>query len=424
MKKYAVIFCLAVFCISLSGINSFGQSNRGGQKNTKKANKRKPEKPKEKPTFANKAEDEVVETLETDDEIISIDTNLVTIPVRVLDRDGRFVSGLKKEDFKVFEDKQLQEVEYFSNEQNPFTVALVLDMSYSSTFKIDEIQQAALQFVTELRPADKVMVLSFDQDLHILCEPTNNRKIINSAIVRTRISTGTSLYEAVDFVINKRFNKIKGRKAIVLFTDGVDTTSRTSNDRRNLRDASEFDALIYPIHYDTFADVQAIESGKVRINDPNSLPPTTPPIGGGGIPTSGSTSRLPIPLPTGTIGGRRTQTRTDPRDPNGRTQTSRIPTGSGTTREEYKRAEEYLDEMALRTGGRVYEATSADTLTRAFSKIASELREFYSLGYYPSEDKKAGKRRRIKVKVNRKKVAVKARSSYIVKRKPEKKSSK
>lgn len=409
--------------MSLLNFDAFAQSRHGDNKNVKKANQRTSEidekknsadneNPRQKPTFVNEEIEEINENAETDDDIISIDTNLVTIPVRVLDRDGRFISGLSKEDFKVFEDKTEQEIAYFSNEEKPFTVALVLDMSYSSTFKIDEIQQAALQFVTELRPADKVMVLSFDEEIHILCEPTSDRKIINSAIVKTQISTGTSLYEAVDFVINKRFNKIEGRKAIVLFTDGVDTTSRSSNDSKNLRDASEFDALIYPIHYDTFADVQAIENGQGTISQPNNLPQTTPPIGGGTIPTSGNKNPFPFPIPTGTVGGGRQTSGT---------QVSRIPSSSGTTREEYKRAEEYLDDMALRTGGRVYEAVGAGGLTKAFSKIASELREFYSLGYYPNEDAEAGKRRAIKVRVNREKVAVKARSSYIVKKKAEKK---
>ena len=406
MKKNAITLCLAIICLSLLNLNGLAQSRRGGNKDLKKSNKRKPEPPKTKPTFVNDKSKDTIETFETDDDIISVDTTLVTIPVRVLDRNGRFISGLKQEDFKVFEDKNEEEIAYFSNEQKPFTVALVLDMSYSSTFKIDEIQQAALQFINQLRPEDNVMVLSFDEELHVLSEPTNDRKALRSAIVKTQISTGTSLYEAVDFVINKRFNKIEGRKAVVLFTDGVDTTSATSDDRRNLRDASELDALIYPIRYDTFADVQAIERGKIRVNDPNSPSQTTPPIGGGSIPTGKKKSPLPFPIPNVSIGGS--------------SQSVGIPTGGGTTLKEYKKAAEYLDEMAVRTGGRVYEAKGTGGLNRAFSKIASELREFYSLGYYPSDEKKAGKRRKIKVKVNLKKVAVKARSSYIVKSKKNK----
>mgnify|MGYP000701732416 CR=1 FL=1 len=371
--------------------------------NNKKANKR-PQETKKKPEFVN---DVIDESIETDDEILNVDTDLVTVPVRVLDRQGRFLSGLEKKDFNIFEDKLPQEITYFSNEQKPFTVALVLDMSYSSVFKINEIQQAALTFVSELRPQDKVMVVSFDEYLHILCEATSDRKTIEQAIIKTQIASGTSLYQAVDFVINQRLSKVNGRKAIVLFTDGVDTTSKESNDLKNLRDAYELDSLIYPISYDTYADVQAIQSGKVIIQDPQAKTTTT--ANGGRIPTGTNRTKspLPFPLPTGTVGTGRAPRRSIP--------------GSGTSKEEYVRAEKYLDQMAKRTGGRVYEANNPATLTRAFSKIASELREFYSLGYYPSEEKAAGKRRRIKVKVNKPKVAVKARDSYVVRKKKAKK---
>lgn len=393
MKTYAFLLCFVFFCAS----SLFAQSNSNSGNADKKVNKR-PAKTQQTDSSKKPPKPKFVgDSIESDGDVIKIDTDLVTLPVRVLDRDGRFVAGLKKGDFKVFEDKVEQEVAYFSNEQKPFTVALVLDMSYSSTFKIDEIQQAALTFVTELRSDDKVMVMSFDAEFHILCEPTNDRKIIEQAIIRTRIGSGTSLYDSVDFLINERFRKISGRKAIVLFTDGVDTTSEKSHDRDNLRDALELESLIYPIRYDTYADVRRIEDGKVIISDPKIK--TTPPIGGGGIPTGDVNNPLPIPLPTVKIGRGRP--------------TRQIPGRSGTTREEYDLAEKYLDEMALRTGGRVYQANNIGLLKRAFSRIASELREFYSLGYYPKAAKRVGKKRRIKVKVNRKKVAVRTRSSYV-----------
>ncbi|HUF02724.1 MAG TPA: VWA domain-containing protein [Aridibacter sp.] len=390
MNRFHAIL-VPVLLLSLFAATA-AQSGKDTSAGAKKANKR-PAAGRPEPTPPPLPDD----AIETDD-IITVDTNLVTVPVRVLDKQGRFVGGLTQKDFKVFEESVEQEIAYFSNEQQPFTVALVLDMSYSSTFKIDEIQQAALAFVTELRPNDKVMVLSFDEELHILCEPTSDRKTINDAIIRTRVSSGTSLYDAVSFVINQRFNKIEGRKAIVLFTDGVDTTSQTAMDRDNLREASELDALIYPISYDTFADVQAIESGRVMLPDEQDKTIVTPPIGGGNIPTTGTKNPLPFPLPTGTIGSGRP---------------SRIPSGQGTTRKEYERAAAYLERMALLTGGRVYEANSPENLSRAFSKIASELREFYSLGFYPAEAE-PGRIRKLKVKVAKPGVAVRARDSYVV----------
>ena len=376
---------------------SFAQSSNTDIGPVKKANKRVP---KPTPTPLPPPDVGEGEIVESDDEL-SVDTNLVTIPVKVIDRQGRFVSGLKQEDFVVQEDKKDQEIAYFSNEQLPFTVALVLDMSYSTVFKIDEIQQAALQFVTELRPQDRVMVVAFTGEIEVLAENTGDRKKINNAILRTRIGTsGTSVYEAVDFVLNQRFDTVSGRKAVVLFTDGVDTTSKKVTDRDNLRDTLESEALIYPIRYDTFADVQAIQQGKVVVADPTA-PRTTPPAGGGTIP--GSRSPLPFPLPSGGIGGTGRTTRSLP--------------GDGTSAEDYKRASDYLEEMALRTGGRIYDAQTNRSLASAFSKIASELREFYSLGYYPEDDSNTSRRRRVKVRVSMKKVSVRSRDSYVLKAK-------
>ena len=318
-------------------------------------------------------------------DIQSVDTRLVTIPVRIIDRKNRFVGGLQQASFKVFEDNIEQEIAYFTNEAQPFTVALVLDMSYSTTFKISEIQSAAISFIDQLRPHDKVMVISFDEDVHMLCEATSDRGTIYRAIRSTRIATGTSLYDAVAMTMNDRMRRIQGRKAIVLFTDGVDTTSRRSHDLENLRDAMELDALIYPIRYDTFADVQSMKN-KTIIDMPGSKPKTGP----GGTP-----------YPTSIPGTPSVRTASD----------------KGTTAAEYKAAEDYLNQLADRTSGRLYLASTLGNLNSAFSRIASELREYYSIGYYPATEGAPGKIRRLKVKVDQPNVAVRARASYVVPKK-------
>lgn len=327
-------------------------------------------------------------TASEDPDIVKVDTKVVTVPVRVIDRKGRFVGGLTKDDFKVFEDGAEQEITYFSSEQEPFTVALLLDMSYSTKFQIADIQSAAISFVDQLGPKDKVMVVSFDQNVHMLCEATNDRGQIYRAIRSTRIATGTSLYEAVDLTMNERLKRIKGRKAIILFTDGVDTTSTRSNDLENLDDARELDALIYPIRYDTYQDVQQMKDKPMIINNPT--------IGTGPLPGKSS-----IPIPTVPTAGRGSE--------------------AGTSIEDYRRAEEYLNQLALRTGGQIYLADSFGNLNSAFAKIASELREYYSLGFYPNDSTEPGKLRKLKVRVDKQDVAVKARDSYVVS-KPAKRS--
>lgn len=324
-------------------------------------------------------------TSDGDDEdgVIRVTTQLVAVPVRVMDRKGRFIGGLEKENFRIFENGTEQEVAVFSNEHQPFTVALVLDMSYSAKFKIADIQSAAIAFIDQLRPQDRVLVVAFDGDVQVLCEATGDRKIIYRAIRSTKIGTGTSLYEAIDLVINDRLRRIDGRKAMILFSDGVDTTSRRSNDLQNLHDAMELDSLIYTIKYDTFADVQSMKNGAVV--------PGPPKIS---IPTS---QRPGNPLPD-LLAGMAT------------------PSSQGTTAEEYAKAAEYLDQLALRTGGRQYDATSVGNLAEAYSKIASELREFYTVGFYPTEERTAGKSTNIKVKVDKEGVVVRSREGFTYQR--------
>ena len=379
MKK-AIISLLLL--LATANLISFAAQSRPPAKGTpEKANKRPPQIQENKPDP--KPEETPSETPPplTDDEIISVNTNLVTVPVKVSDRSGRLIAGLKKEDFKVFEDDVEQEITYFSNEEQPFTVALVLDMSYSSKFKISEIQAAANAFINQLRPADRVMVISFDAEVHVLTEATNNREIIRSAIRQTQVATGTSLYEAIDLVVNQKLKKIEGRKAIVLFTDGVDTTSIRADAFKNISDVYEIDSLIYPIEYDTYSDVQRVKNNPSVIKSP--------------VP-SGTPSPFPFPIPS--IG---------------------TPSSKGTTAEEYRKADEYLTELADRTGGRLYRADTTYNLGAAFTNIAAELRQTYSLGFYPN-DEKTTKKRKLKVRVSQKGYVVRARDSYVV-NKPAKK---
>ncbi|MDQ2746401.1 MAG: VWA domain-containing protein [Acidobacteriota bacterium] len=394
MNKITTLFCLAIICLTADSV--LAQSRRGSTQtdSATKANKREPQ-PIASPTPAPEPSPEEIaapndgQPVVEDSDAIKIETELVAIPFKVTDRKGRFVVGLTKENFQVTEDNAEQEIAYFTNEEQPFTVALILDMSYSSKFKIAEIQSAALGFINQLRPNDKVMVVAFDEEIYVLCNPTNDREVLQRAIKGTKIGYGTSLYEAVNLVMNEKLAKIAGRKAIVLFTDGVDTTSRRASDFSNLSDALELDALIYPIEYDTYADVQALK------NKPVVVPPTSP------IPSQNK-SPFPFPIPNSGIGGIGT------------------PSGQGTSAEDYRRADEYLNQLADRTNARLYKADTTANLTLAFSNIAAELRQFYSLGYYPKDEAKIGKKRKIKVRVNQKDLVVRARDGYIVGKKGKK----
>lgn len=336
-----------------------------------------------------------------EDEVVRVNAALVTVPVSVLDRDGRFIGGLGKGDFRVFEDGVEQQVAYFAPVEQPFTVALVIDTSGSTRFKLEDIQEAALAFVDQLRPDDRVTVVSFDDDVRVLSEVTNDRRALRDAIRRTRPGQGTRLYDAVDLVIKRQLSGIKGRKAIVLFTDGVDTSSKQASYQSTLAEAEELDAMIYPIQYDT-SDYNVGGGGGGRWPGPNRYPRRRNPgwgdvvgiILGGGVTVGNGGGG------GGGGGGRR-------RGGGGGGG------GAGSSPADYGRAGEYLRRLAEQTGGRHHDAADLRYVGEAFTNIAEELRRQYSLGYYPSRQSQAAEQRQIKVRVRRPNLVVRARDSYV-----------
>jgi VWFA-related protein len=166
--------------------------------------------------------------------------------------------------------------------------------------------------------------------------------------------------------LRRRLNKIEGRKAIVLFTDGVDTASRGATFENTLGIAEESDSLVFPIYYNTFLANIGIGTGGVM-----STPPTL------GIPG----------------GGRAIEAMSA----------------------EYARGRTYLNELAAVTGGRVFRAESTPGgLNAAFEGIAEELSRQYNIGYFPKDEGQTGERKQIKVRVERPKLVVRSRDSYIV----------
>ena len=118
----------------------------------------------------------------SDADVVRVDTALVTVPVSVMDRQGRFVSDLKSEDFRIYEDGAEQEIAYFATVDEPFTVVLMLDTSSSVWKKLDRIKDAATAFVNQLRPTDRVMVVSFAHRMTIHCEPTSDKEQLRRTI--------------------------------------------------------------------------------------------------------------------------------------------------------------------------------------------------------------------------------------------------
>src|SRR4030095_12269501 len=97
------------------------------------------------------------------------------MPVTAMDRDGRYVPNLQKEDFRIWEDGVEQQVAFFASVDKPFSVVLMLDTSPSTHLRLEDIQDAAISFINQLRPDDKVMVMSFNNEIKVLSDLTTDR---------------------------------------------------------------------------------------------------------------------------------------------------------------------------------------------------------------------------------------------------------
>ncbi len=405
------------------------------------------------------------------EDTIRIDTNLVTIPVIVSDRSDIYVPDMRQGEFEIFEDGVRQEISFFATTKEPFHVVLMIDTSASTQEKLGSIQRAAKAFVDQLQAADKVKVIQFDDRVDDLCKFTNDRAELGRVIDGTRSGEGTKLYDAVTLGLN-HLRRIKGRKAIVLFTDGVDWHSDYSRFEQNTEAVEESEVIVYPIRYDTRPETEEmLRNQRETIGDtdlgiifggPNnrlprgSTPPTVPGSGGPPVTTGRGRNddpyRLPIPsiglpfprgrYPDGSPGGRypddrypddrnpgRTRLPGDPRmpgddrtgtggggfpPPSPRSRRGPSPADSiGTMLDGlYRTGDQYLQEMAAKSGGKLHRADTLRDLPAAFSRIADELRNQYSIGYYPSVQRKDGKFHKIQIKSTRQNVVVRSKPGY------------
>lgn len=194
-----------------------------------------------------------------DDEVISVETNLVSVPVSVLDKNGIFIQNLKQTDFKVFENGVEQEIEYFKSVDEPFTVVLMIDRSDSVAPVINDLKKAAIAFVDQLRPNDRAIGIAFDRKAYILNSKVRDRETLKTSIQNMTTGAGTHLYSTVEGIINRIFRGLPGRKALILFTDGQEAWSWDQPQgakpqqtyQTSIQAAEETGTQIYTIQFDS-----------------------------------------------------------------------------------------------------------------------------------------------------------------------------
>jgi Ca-activated chloride channel family protein len=308
---------------------------------------------------------------------------LINVTATVTDANGRFVPGLKAEDFSVFEDDKPMEVAQFSADRVPVSLGLLLDTSQSMAGeKFDAARSAIDRFLYDLNsPDDEFFLMEFNGVPRLLQTWTTDRPLISSVLARTHPRGGTAMYDAVADAIPLSRNGRNVKKAIVVISDGVDMASTTPlKDVHQLIRQSE--ALVYAVGIDCGGPS---ESGR----------PDPPALQRGPQP-------FPFPMPGG---GRR------PPFP-GQPPPQQFPPGR-----DLRRCTDPVDVVALRdltddSGGRTEIIRDPRDLNPATGRIADELSKQYYLGY-PAAAKKDGRWHTIRVQVRDPTLRVRARRGYV-----------
>jgi Ca-activated chloride channel homolog len=337
-----------------------------------------------------------------EDQTIRADVEMVSLPVVVSTHEGRRVANLKKEDFRVFEDGIEQEIKGFAATDEPLNIALLLDSSSSTEEKLAKIKKAANDFVHMLHPDDEVAVISFAEDVRLQQDFSLDRDKIERGIFNIRSGGNTALFEAVWLGLEEVLKPVQERKALVIYSDGLDTCSHNASMKETWELSKETRATIYAVYYNTKGHKESAKSPGIQlppILNPN--PPRLPPIWDPG-------TRYPAPDPD-------PRTTYPPAYPPTTGPGSNPPTGRGTsTPEDYKVGREYLRELADNSGGMIFDGNT--DLHWAFSEVAKELGNQYSIGYYPANTKHDGKFRKVEVKMKKPGLAVRTKKGYYAKK--------
>ncbi len=300
---------------------------------------------------------------------------LINVTATVTDGEGRFVSGLRREDFRVYEDGELQEITHFNSDRSPVSLGIALDTSGSMTSdKMSAARAAIDRFVYNLLHSDdELFFLQFANRPRVVQEWTTDRRAISRAVARVLPSGGTALYDAIADAIPVASIGQHPKKALLVISDGNDTNSRigVSTLRGMIR---ESEVLVYALGVDGTLPV-ARTTPTIQRPPPFPFP----------IPRRGPQRRLPP------IGGN-------------------APIRTRTTAERVNA--DALRQITDDTGGRTEVVRGFGELEGATARLADELSRQYSLGY-ASSGTRDGHWHDIRVEVRDRRLAVRARRGYI-----------
>lgn len=156
---------------------------------------------------------------------VGVNVDLVVVYASVFDKQDRFISGLKKENFNLYEDGDRQDITYFSQVDVPITIGIALDLSGSMEDKKEQVNRAARAFIQAGNPDDQVFLIGFNDIIEELCGFTNDVDEITDALENSITAGGTALYDAIYLGVEKAHQGSKFKKAIIVISDGEDKDS-------------------------------------------------------------------------------------------------------------------------------------------------------------------------------------------------------
>lgn len=309
-----------------------------------------------------------VRAQETDD-IITTNTSLVQLNVGVVDRQGRAVTSLSRNDFAVYEDGIKQTIQHFEPVDAPFSLVLLLDMSGSTINFRQQLKLASTRFLEALGPEDRVEVVQFNTKVKLLAGFSLDRKKSAYAIEIAEGRGDTYFYEALRFALKELDKEGKRRKAIVVLTDGLDTQLR-STDRQLVARAQTDEEAVKAINPNSSGELNAVLAAADRQGVtiyPLALP-------------SGDPTRLPLRGPdiTGIYAAARTR----------------------------------MQLLAERTGGRLNEINRIENMAQLYREVAADLRTLYTVAYQATGDRVRGKWHEIRIEVPNSDLIARTKTGY------------
>ncbi len=306
-----------------------------------------------------------------DDDVINIDSTLVRLNVGVVNRSGQPITDLDKNNFTLYENGVEQKILRFEPTVAPFSVVMILDMSGSTLGFRQTIQTSAFRFIDALSPNDRVAVIEFYDKVNVLNDFTTERKTLANSINVANGRGKTQLYKALDTALAKLSKEQNRRKAIIVLTDGVDSAIR-EEDREILAklDNKQIPNYITPEKSKTLNNVLSKASAMGVTIYPLALP-------------TGDPAKLADPTPIQV--------------------------------EMFQAARQRLKILADRSGGTINTIDRLEQMGRLYAQVAADVRSLYTIEYEPSDTKRNGEWREIKIEVNKPELISRTRPGYFAK---------